>query len=84
MQRLRHLIKSYRLELLLVAPLVLVLTVLSLFHALDVVRMSFVDPQQGGATLMHYRAKGRDILDMPWYHPTLSEVIMNLARDLPD
>ncbi|MCH7779974.1 MAG: NAD(P)/FAD-dependent oxidoreductase, partial [Acidobacteria bacterium] len=34
------------------------------------------------ATLMHYRGKVGDILDLPWYHPTLSEVILNLARDI--
>lgn len=34
------------------------------------------------ATLMHFRAKVDDIFDLPWYHPTLSEVILNVARDL--
>ena len=34
------------------------------------------------AILMHYRAKIGDILDLPWYHPTLSEVLLNLARDV--
>ena len=34
------------------------------------------------ATLMHYRGKVGDIFDLPWYHPTLSEVILNLARDI--
>jgi len=33
------------------------------------------------AVLMHRRAKVEEILDMPWYHPTLSEVILNVARD---
>jgi pyruvate/2-oxoglutarate dehydrogenase complex dihydrolipoamide dehydrogenase (E3) component len=32
------------------------------------------------AILMHYRAKAGDILDLPWYHPTVSEVLQNLAR----
>ena len=35
------------------------------------------------STMMHYHGTVRDILDrMPWYHPTLSEVIMNLAREI--
>ncbi len=35
------------------------------------------------STMMHYRGSVRDIMDrMPWYHPTQSEVIMNLARKI--
>ena len=35
------------------------------------------------STMMHYHGTARDIMDrMPWYHPTQSEVIMNLARDI--
>jgi dihydrolipoamide dehydrogenase len=35
------------------------------------------------STMMHYRGNARDIVDrMPWYHPTQSEVIMNLAREI--
>ena len=34
------------------------------------------------AILMHYRGKVGDIFDLPWYHPTVSEVIVNLARDI--
>jgi len=34
------------------------------------------------AILMHYRAKFGDISDLPWYHPTLSEVLVNLVRDI--
>ena len=34
------------------------------------------------ATLMHFRGKISDIHDLPWYHPTLSEVLLNLARDI--
>ncbi|MCP3980937.1 MAG: FAD-dependent oxidoreductase [bacterium] len=34
------------------------------------------------AALMHYRADFHEIFRMPWYHPTLSEVMLNLARDL--
>jgi len=34
------------------------------------------------AILMHYRGKVRDIFDLPWYHPTISEVFLNLARDI--
>jgi dihydrolipoamide dehydrogenase len=38
----------------------------------------------GIAILMHYRAKVGDIFDLPWYHPTLSEVMLDLARDVED
>ena len=31
---------------------------------------------------MHFRGTVKDLLAMPWYHPTLSEVVMNLARDI--
>ena len=34
------------------------------------------------AILMHYRGKIGDIFDLPWYHPTVSEVFLNLARDI--
>jgi pyruvate/2-oxoglutarate dehydrogenase complex dihydrolipoamide dehydrogenase (E3) component len=35
------------------------------------------------STMMHYHGTARDIMDrMPWYHPTQSEVIMNLAREI--
>lgn len=34
------------------------------------------------STVMHYRGKVEDLFEMPWYHPTLSEVILNLGRDL--
>ena len=33
------------------------------------------------ATLMAYRADVDRVLELPWYHPTLSEVILNVARD---
>lgn len=33
------------------------------------------------AMLVHRRAKVDEILELPWYHPTLSEVILNAARD---
>ena len=36
------------------------------------------------SVLMYNRNKVDEIFDMPWYHPTLSEVILNLARDLTD
>lgn len=36
------------------------------------------------ALLMYYRGTVADILAQPWYHPTLSEVILNVARDLAD
>jgi hypothetical protein len=31
---------------------------------------------------MHYRATSEQICALPWYHPTLSEVILNLGRDI--
>ena len=34
------------------------------------------------SVLMHHRATADSILRMPWYHPTLSEVILNLAREI--
>jgi len=35
------------------------------------------------STMMHYHGTVRDIMDRkPWYHPTQSEVIMNLAREI--
>jgi pyruvate/2-oxoglutarate dehydrogenase complex dihydrolipoamide dehydrogenase (E3) component len=34
------------------------------------------------ATLMAYRANVSRIFELPWYHPTLSEVILNIARDV--
>lgn len=32
--------------------------------------------------LMHYRGTARDLRAMPWYHPTLSGVLLSLAREL--
>jgi pyruvate/2-oxoglutarate dehydrogenase complex dihydrolipoamide dehydrogenase (E3) component len=34
------------------------------------------------ALMMAYGAKFDDFPDLPWYHPTLSEVMLNLGRDL--
>ncbi|MFQ5700839.1 MAG: dihydrolipoyl dehydrogenase family protein [Acidobacteriota bacterium] len=34
------------------------------------------------AALMHYRGTAADMLAMPWYHPTLSEVFLSLAREI--
>lgn len=34
------------------------------------------------STAMYYRGKAADLLEMPWYHPTLAEVLLGLARDL--
>jgi len=35
------------------------------------------------STMMRYHGTVHDIMDgMPWYHPTQSEVIMNLAREI--
>ena len=31
---------------------------------------------------LHFGGTARDLLAMPWYHPTLSEVLLGLARDL--
>ncbi|UCF68675.1 MAG: FAD-dependent oxidoreductase, partial [Acidobacteriota bacterium] len=36
------------------------------------------------STLMYYRAAVSDISQMPWYHPTLAEVMLNLERELAD
>lgn len=34
------------------------------------------------ALLMRQRMRASEILELPWYHPTLSEVFLDLARDL--
>lgn len=34
------------------------------------------------AAVMYYRGSADDLLHMPWYHPTLSEVTLSLARDI--
>ena len=34
------------------------------------------------ASIMAYGGRVRDLFEMPWYHPTLSEVILDLARGL--
>lgn len=34
------------------------------------------------AVLMRFRGRNADILGLPWYHPTLSEVLLNVARDV--
>lgn len=34
------------------------------------------------AVMMYLRARADQIVEMPWYHPTLSEVILNVMRDL--
>ena len=34
------------------------------------------------ALMMGYRGRARDIAGFPWYHPTLSEVMLDLARGL--
>jgi pyruvate/2-oxoglutarate dehydrogenase complex dihydrolipoamide dehydrogenase (E3) component len=36
------------------------------------------------AVLMHHHAAVSEILALPWYHPTLSEVMIDLARDVVD
>ncbi|MEE8537813.1 MAG: FAD-dependent oxidoreductase [Acidobacteriota bacterium] len=32
--------------------------------------------------MMHYHGQAQDIPGLPWYHPTLSEVMLNIAGDL--
>jgi dihydrolipoamide dehydrogenase len=32
--------------------------------------------------IMYYRGTAAQMLEMPWYHPTISEVLLTLARDL--
>ena len=34
------------------------------------------------SAVMHYRGTASDMLAMPWYHPTLSEVLLSLAREI--
>lgn len=34
--------------------------------------------------LMNYRGTAADMLSLPWYHPTLSEVFLSLAREIED
>ncbi len=34
------------------------------------------------STAMYYRGTVEDLLRMPWYHPTVSEVLLSLARQL--
>jgi pyruvate/2-oxoglutarate dehydrogenase complex dihydrolipoamide dehydrogenase (E3) component len=34
------------------------------------------------SAVMYYRGTAKDMLEMPWYHPTLSEVLLGLAREI--
>lgn len=34
------------------------------------------------SSLMYYRGTAADMLRMPWYHPTLTEVLLSLARQI--
>ncbi|MEQ8765891.1 MAG: FAD-dependent oxidoreductase [Planctomycetota bacterium] len=34
------------------------------------------------SAIMFYRGTAAQMLEMPWYHPTLAEVLLSLARDL--
>jgi len=34
------------------------------------------------SAVMYYRGSAADMLKMPWYHPTLSEVLLGLAREI--
>lgn len=34
------------------------------------------------STAMYYRGTVHDLLKMPWYHPTVTEVLLSLAREL--
>jgi pyruvate/2-oxoglutarate dehydrogenase complex dihydrolipoamide dehydrogenase (E3) component len=36
------------------------------------------------AAVLYYRGTAADMLSMPWYHPTLSEVFLSLAREIED
>ncbi len=36
------------------------------------------------AALMNYRGTAADMLSLPWYHPTLSEVFLSLAREIEE
>lgn len=36
------------------------------------------------ALALHLSASARDLLTMPWYHPTLGEVFLELARDVAE
>ena len=56
-------------------------------HSGEIIGSSILGPRADDliheiATMMHYGGKVDDILDMPWYHPTLSEVVLELARSI--
>ena len=34
------------------------------------------------SSIMYYRGTAEDMLSMPWYHPTLSEVLLSLASEI--
>jgi len=34
------------------------------------------------AAVLYYRGTAADMLSMPWYHPTLTEVFLSLAREI--
>lgn len=36
------------------------------------------------AAIMYYRGTAAQMLEMPWYHPTVSEVFLSLAREAAD
>jgi pyruvate/2-oxoglutarate dehydrogenase complex dihydrolipoamide dehydrogenase (E3) component len=36
------------------------------------------------AAILYYRGTAADMLSMPWYHPTLSEVFLSLAREIEE
>jgi pyruvate/2-oxoglutarate dehydrogenase complex dihydrolipoamide dehydrogenase (E3) component len=36
------------------------------------------------AAVMNYRGTAADMLSLPWYHPTLSEVFLSLAREIEE
>lgn len=36
------------------------------------------------SSIAYYRGKAADMLEMPWYHPTLSEVLVSQARELAE
>jgi len=53
----------------------------------EIVGSSIVGPRADDlihlvSTAMHFRGGLKDLGELPWYHPTLSEVMINLERDL--
>jgi len=56
-------------------------------HAGEIVGAQILGPRADDlihsvSTVMFYRGTATDMLGMPWYHPTLSEVLLSLAREI--